>query len=152
MNSTKKKNRKSYSNGKIYQVRNRINDKVYVGGTCQLLCKRMTIHRQYAETREGQLYDEMRRLGKEHFYIELIEKYPCGNKDDLTARQHFYIKELGTLNNNTTLPDDEHKDMINVKEMVNTIQTRIDRREHQSNTTPVQIKRQVEIHQLELMD
>jgi 1,2-phenylacetyl-CoA epoxidase PaaB subunit len=165
MNATNKKNSKDYNNGKIYQVLNRINNEVYVGSTCQQLSSRMALHRRYSIKHNGKLYDEMRRLGNEYFYIVLIENYPCGNKDDLTSRQHFYIKERGTLNNNTTQPDDKNpdevelhqprlmnKDSINVKEMVNTIQTIIDRIEHQSNTTPVQIKRQVKIHQLELMD
>jgi SHS2 domain-containing protein len=209
MNATNKKNSKDYNNGKIYQVLNRINNEVYVGSTCQLLRKRMDFHRYYAETREGKLYDEMRRLGKEHFYIELIVNHPCNdiselvkkeqfytdvlgtlnkntsrqaddkegilelrvmvyelqtrlehiehqhntkikamnyemnrllNRGDTTSPQHFDVEEQGSLNNNTTHPDDINKDIITVKEMVHTLQTRIDRTEHQNKTTTIQIK------------
>ena len=64
MNSTNEKHRKDYTNGKIYQVLNNINDKVYVGSTCQKRRQRMDNHRQYSIARDGKLYDEMRRLGK----------------------------------------------------------------------------------------
>ena len=40
----------------------------------------------------------MRRLGREQFYIELIEKCPCDSNEQLTARVQYYIKERGTLN------------------------------------------------------
>jgi hypothetical protein len=140
MNSTSEKNKKSYSNGKIYQVLNRINNEVYVGSTCSKLRKRMTDHRRRADEHEGKLYDEMRRVCTTHFYIELIENYPCDNKDDLTAREQFYIRERGTLNNNATRPDDTNKDVIILQEMLYRLQTRLDKLEHQHNTTPMQIK------------
>ena len=70
----------------------------------------MDNHRQYSIARDGKLYDEMRRLGKEHFYIELIETYPCGNKDELVAKHQCYIRERGTLNNRTTTHATEQAD------------------------------------------
>ena len=140
MSSTIDKHKKSYSNGKIYQVMNIINNEVYVGSTCQRLSKCMAEHRRHAVEHEGRLYDEMRRLCPTSFHIELIENYPCGNKDELTARQQVYIRERGTLNNNATQPNDTNKDLTNLKEMVYRLQTRVDKIEHQSNTTPIQIK------------
>jgi hypothetical protein len=92
------KNRKDLQNCKIYQVRNSVNDDLYIGGTSQKLCKRMAIHRQYSVSHTGLFYDEMRRLGREQFYIELIEKCPCDSNEQLTARVQYYIKERGTLN------------------------------------------------------
>ena len=131
MSTTIDKQCKGYSNAKIYQVLNRINDKVYVGSTCQPLCKRMVIHRQYAVDHEGKLYDEMRRLCKTHFYIELIENYPCGNKDDLIARQQFYIKERGTLNNRATInakgQADGKSEILELKVMVHDMHSNINR-------------------------
>ena len=58
----------------------------------------MAIHRQYSVSHTGLFYDEMRRLGREQFYIELIEKCPCESNEQLTARVQYYIKERGTLN------------------------------------------------------
>lgn len=40
----------------------------------------------------------MRGLGVEHFYIELIEEYPCENKDQLNMREGYYVRLMGTLN------------------------------------------------------
>ena len=99
MNSTNEKHRKDYTNGKIYQVLNNINDKVYLGSTCQQLSNRMSLHRRYSINHNGLIYDEMRRLGKEHFYIELIKNYPCETKDELVSTQQCYIRDSGTLNN-----------------------------------------------------
>ena len=80
---------KDLQNCKIYQVRNTVNAEIYIGSTSQKLCKRMVIYRQYSVARVGRFYDEMRRIGKEHFYIELVESYPCKNNEQLTARvQH----------------------------------------------------------------
>ena len=75
-----------------------MNDDLYIGGTSQKLCKRMAIHRQYSVSHTGLFYDEMRRLGREQFYIELIEKCPCDSNEQLTARVQYYIKERGALN------------------------------------------------------
>jgi hypothetical protein len=40
----------------------------------------------------------MRDTGVEHFYIELIEEYPCDNKDQLQAREGLRIRKQATLN------------------------------------------------------
>ena len=34
-----------YKNGKLYSIRNHIDDELYIGSTTQLLCKRMVKHR-----------------------------------------------------------------------------------------------------------
>jgi hypothetical protein len=62
------------------------------------------------------------------------------NRGDTTSPQHFDVEEHGSLNNNTAHPDDINKDIITVKEMVQTLQTRIDRTEHKNKTTTTQIK------------
>ena len=40
----------------------------------------------------------MDELGIEILYIELIEKYPCENNDQLRAREGHFIREMATLN------------------------------------------------------
>jgi hypothetical protein len=138
MNSTDEKNHKNYINGKIYQVINNVNDKIYVGSTCQILCKRMGMHRHYAAAHEGKLYDEMRRLGKTHFYINLIENYPCKDKEELVAKQQFYIRERGTLNNNATTYATEQADVkleiLQLKVMVHEMHTKITQIEDKIDT------------------
>ena len=92
---------KDYRNGKIYCVRNKITNDIYVGSTCQPLSKRMAKHRS-DKTRDVKnhltLYPKMNELGEESFYIELIEEYPCENNDQLRAREGHFIREMATLN------------------------------------------------------
>ena len=45
-------NQKDYKNGKIYCIRNNIDDDLYVGSTTQPLCKRMAKHREATRQKE----------------------------------------------------------------------------------------------------
>jgi predicted RNA-binding Zn-ribbon protein involved in translation (DUF1610 family) len=40
----------------------------------------------------------MTKHGVEHYYIELIENFPCNNIEELRKKEGEYIRELGTLN------------------------------------------------------
>ena len=94
-------NSKDYKNGKIYCIRNNINDDIYVGSTTQPLCKRMAWHRQDAkkEKRKHQtFYSKFNEIGIENCYIELIEDCPCESLEQLRKREGHYIREMGTLN------------------------------------------------------
>ena len=94
-------NTKDYQNGKIYTIRNHIDDEVYVGSTTQPLSKRMTAHRgaMKKETNYGRkVYKHMNELGIQHFYIELYESYPCNSCEELAKREGEVIREIGTLN------------------------------------------------------
>ena len=44
------------------------------------------------------LYQEMKTLGEDKFYIELLENYPCNSKEELHQREGEYIRNMGTLN------------------------------------------------------
>ena len=90
-----------YKNSKIYQILNHVDDAVYIGSTTQPLCKRMAYHRRdMTKIRHFNrpVYEKMRELGVENFYIELIEEYPCESKEQLTKREGHYIRQFGTLN------------------------------------------------------
>ena len=62
-----------YENGKNYQVLNNVNDDMYIGSTCQALSKILYEHKSRLNDGTGDLYKLMRDIGKEPFYIELIE-------------------------------------------------------------------------------
>lgn len=85
---------KDYSKGKIYVIKNYINDKVYVGSTIDYLSKRMAKHRYVSKIGNCPFYKAMREIGVEHFYIQLVENYPCSSIDELVSREKHYIKEL----------------------------------------------------------
>ena len=90
---------KDFSKGKIYCIRNNINDDIYIGSTCQSLSQRMAQHRRTLKCGYlggMKLYNLMLESGEENFYIELMEEYPCENKDQLRKREGEYIREHQT--------------------------------------------------------
>ena len=88
-----------YSKGKVYKILNTIDDNMYVGSTVETLGQRMTKHRYSMKTKQHcVLYNHMHELGVTHFYIELIENFPCNDVYELKAREGHYIRQFGTLN------------------------------------------------------
>ena len=91
---TDARNPKDYSKGKIYCIRNTINDNIYIGSTCQSLSQRMAQHRKAMTANQRmKLYKSMKELGRENFYIELLEEFPCENFMQLTKREGELIRE-----------------------------------------------------------
>lgn len=94
-----------YTDAKIYKLINSVNDKIYIGSTCQLLCNRMSCHRSHAERRNAPVYQEMRKLGIENFKIVLIEPFSCDSKEKLEKREYHimrrYIRQGVKLLNST---------------------------------------------------
>ena len=87
-----------YSNGKIYSVRNIIDDDVYIGSTCSSLSQRMVKHRSDSKRLKMRLYDKMQEIGVDNFYIELVEEHPSDNIEQLRRREGELIRLMGTLN------------------------------------------------------
>ena len=87
--------KQNFQNGKIYIIRNRINDLIYIGSTCQSLSQRMVQHRRDMNVKRCQkwkLYQQMRELHKDNFYIELLENYPCNTRNELNRKEGEYIR------------------------------------------------------------
>ena len=90
----KHRNNKDYSKGKIYIIRNSENDLTYIGSTCQTLAQRMTQHRvSMRKIPHYKLYQAMNELGKDAFYIELLEDYPCQRQEELLKKEGEKIRE-----------------------------------------------------------
>jgi group I intron endonuclease len=83
-----------YHKGKIYKIVNDINDDIYIGSTVKQLSNRMAGHRCKAKTCTTNIYTTMRELGVGHFKIILVEEHKCENKEQLRAREDYYIKLL----------------------------------------------------------
>ena len=98
-----------YSNSKIYKIVNTVDEEVYIGSTTQLyLSQRMTTHRDRANNQHPErLYKHMSKIGVEHFYIDLLEEYPCQTKDQLLKKEREYILKRGTLNQKIPLRTNE---------------------------------------------
>lgn len=90
-----------YKNGKVYKIFNTINDKIYVGSTCNTLEQRLAKHksvRQSSSKKHRTLYALMNEIGPQHFYISLLEEVCCDTKLQLLEREAHWVKMLGTLN------------------------------------------------------
>lgn len=61
--------------GLIYIIKNRVNDKVYIGQTTTTLRTRFTQHfkNSTVKSRHYKLYNAIKKYGKDNFYIELLE-------------------------------------------------------------------------------
>ncbi len=106
---------KDFKNGRIYCIRNTIDDDIYVGSTCQPISKRMAKHRDSGKGGKNynmKLYVKMREIGVDNFYIELIEECPCDNGEQLRRREGHFIREMATLNKNIAgqTPQEQHKE------------------------------------------
>ena len=92
---------RKYENGKIYCIRNWVDDDIYVGSTTQALSKRFQKHRENFQTKGKEhfkLYSKMSTIGLEHFYIELIEECPNSSIEQMRAKEGEWIRQIGTLN------------------------------------------------------
>lgn len=87
-----------YKNSKIYKIVNSKSNSIYIGSTTQSLARRMSVHRAFArhEYKCGckKLARHMQKYGVQNFRIVLIETYPCKNKDELRAREEYWIEKL----------------------------------------------------------
>ena len=79
-----------YSRGKIYAIRSPHTDLYYTGSTCETLSKRVSCHRmsrkRYQAGKAG-FCTSFTILEFGDAYIELIENFPCGSRDELHKRE-----------------------------------------------------------------
>ena len=90
------KSKMSYTKGRIYTIRNFIDNEIYVGRTAQALHRRFQKHKSNINNdicKERKLYKKMLQLGVDNFYIELIEEFPCENIEQLRKREGELIRE-----------------------------------------------------------
>ena len=105
----------NYSLGKIYKIVSDLTDKIYIGSTClEKLCMRLSKHKYN--------YNEWLNTNK-HYYtsyeliklgdvkIILIENYSCNNRDELIAREQYYIDlyKNDIINKNNTIADKDYQ-------------------------------------------
>ena len=93
-----------YSRGKIYKVVDVGYSMCYIGSTCQPLSKRMTDHRtKYVKLKKGVIkhftvFDIFDVHGVEHCKIELVEEYPCENREQLYRQEGVHIRNTECVN------------------------------------------------------
>lgn len=94
-----------YQNGKIYKITSPSTDMVYVGSTCMpRLCQRLAKHKQDAKKyyeNGDTVYSSGKIIQFGDAIITLIENFPCTNKDELRAREQYWIDNTpNTINKN----------------------------------------------------
>ena len=93
-----------YQNGKIYKIVSSDYSKCYIGSTCESLSQRMARHRnKYKVYLKGDItltrsFDLFDQYGVENCKIELIENFPCENKEELRKREGHYIQNTECIN------------------------------------------------------
>jgi len=83
----------------IYQVRNNINKKIYIGKTIRTLEQRQWQHYYDAFKRNSQTYfhRSLRKYGKESFEWKVI--YQCENEKELNETEIYFIDKLDSIKN-----------------------------------------------------
>ncbi len=93
---------RNYSQGKIYKIVG--NDQVYYESTCEpTVARRMATHRGvYRQYQKGNhnFVTSFACLEDDDCYISLIELYPCNSKDELHARERYFIENNDCVNKN----------------------------------------------------
>lgn len=86
-----------YRNGKIYRLVSDETGEQYVGSTTQPLSKRKSYHKaryNFWKAGKGEYYTSFKIIGTENYDIVLIEDYPCNSKEQLHARERFWIETI----------------------------------------------------------
>lgn len=85
--------------GLIYIIRNDVNEKVYIGQTTSALTTRFHQHLKNStlKSRHFKIYNAIKKYGKSHFYIEVLESnIPI---DKLNEKEIYYIEQYDSFNN-----------------------------------------------------
>ena len=90
----------NYQNGKIYKLVG--GNKTYYGSTCEKHLKTRLAQHKYERKRTDILYkcSSQQVLDEPDCDIYLVEAYPCNNKDELRAREGYYIHNFECVNKN----------------------------------------------------
>jgi len=86
-----------YSKGKIYTIRSFQCDKYYIGSTIQKLSDRLAGHKRHFNEWINGTYNYVTSyeiLKYDDCYIELLEGYPCNNRDELKRYEGQKIREF----------------------------------------------------------
>ena len=96
----------NYQLGKIYKLSSPSANIVYYGSTCEKyistrLAKHRSDYKHYLNNKgnnKGRYTYSFKVLECEDYKIELLEKYPCNNVDQLETRERWYIENNECVN------------------------------------------------------
>ena len=106
---------------KVYQIVNKINNKVYIGITTRSLKERFNQHKYSRYSMDTKFSRALKKYGVENFEIQLIEDEIISLKE-LYEKEKYYINKYNSYNNgyNSTLGGDGCKTVaVSAEEIVN---------------------------------
>ena len=117
-----------YSKGKIYRIVCNTTGNVYFGSTSQdYLSQRLRKHveeyNKYKEGKKNSGITSIQIIENGNYEIVLVEKYPCSSKEELHARERYYIENNDCVNKviPTRTPKEyrqDNKDIISERKKV----------------------------------
>ena len=93
-----------YKNGKIYRIVCNETGLQYIGSTCKTLKQRLQQHKSsYKSYKDGKGTNttSYKILENDNYAIVLIEDFSCDRKEQLNARERFYIESMTCVNKNS---------------------------------------------------
>jgi hypothetical protein len=92
----------NYALSKIYKIVDLTTNECYVGSTCEpTLARRLSGHMRCFKRYQAGNYHyvtSFKILEGENYSIELVEAFPCNNKDELHAREGYWIRSIDCVN------------------------------------------------------
>ena len=82
--------------GRIYKITNKLNNKSYIGLTTKSIYDRFQGHLETSSKRNSAIHAALVKYGKENF--SLVELDDAFTKEELFAKEVFWIKEFNTFN------------------------------------------------------
>jgi hypothetical protein len=88
----------NYQNGKIYRIVCNLTGRQYIGSTITSLSSRLSQHKRVFNTIKTSSSRAVLEYGD--YSIILIEDFPCERKEQLLARERYFIETLDCVNKN----------------------------------------------------
>ena len=87
----------NYQNGRIYKIVCNTTGLEHINATTLPLCQRIAQHREefkrFLNGTNKQYCDSYKVLSSNDYQINLLEKYPCNSKEELTAKKRYWIEQ-----------------------------------------------------------
>jgi predicted GIY-YIG superfamily endonuclease len=92
----------NYQLGKIYKIVDNTNGNIYIGSTCEpTLARRLSQHmcdfKRYLNKKRN-FTTSFKIIENNNYNIILLETYPSNSKDELHAKDRYYIENNNCVN------------------------------------------------------
>lgn len=111
-------NTSNFKNAKIFKLYHESSREIFVGSTTLDLRQTFRVYYDSWKDEASQtptLHNCMMRSGRNAFHIRLIQEYPCSSKEELLAREQFWIHKLKP-ELNEPIPDDAEPLPVNPRD------------------------------------